>query len=53
VLVHLLEGVLETGSLRLEPGDTLRADGPAGGRVAAAAREESLAVVATVSAPHP
>jgi environmental stress-induced protein Ves len=53
VLVHLLEGVLETGSIRLEPGDTLRADGRAGGRVVAAARGKSLAVVATISAPHP
>jgi environmental stress-induced protein Ves len=51
-LLHVLEGVLEAGSIRLEPGDTLRADGAAGEAVVAAAREESLAVVATISAPH-
>jgi uncharacterized protein len=49
VLLHLLEGALDAGGLRLQAGDTLRADGAQGEAIAVAAAADAVAVVATVS----
>lgn len=52
VLLHLVRGSLEAGGMALGPGDTLRADGVGDERLTVAAREESVAVLATI-APEP
>jgi hypothetical protein len=53
VLLHLVEGALEAGGLPLAPGDTLRADGGDGERLAVAAGAASSVVVATVGPTAP
>jgi environmental stress-induced protein Ves len=53
VLLHLVEGSLDAGGLPLAPGDTLRADGGDGERLAVVAGAESRVVVATVTPSGP
>jgi environmental stress-induced protein Ves len=48
VFVHVVEGALEVGGVRLAPGDTLRAEGEEGEALALAAAEGSVAVVGTI-----
>lgn len=48
LLLHLLEGAVEAGGIRLAAGDTLRADEAGGTRVALAAAEDAVAVLATI-----
>ncbi len=48
VVVHVVEGAVEVGGVRLAPGDTLRAEGEEGEVLALAAVEGSVAVVGTI-----
>jgi environmental stress-induced protein Ves len=48
VVVHVVEGAVEVGGVRLAPGDTLRAEGAGGEVLALAAVEGSVAVVGTI-----
>ena len=48
VFVHVVEGAVDSGGVRLGPGDTLRAGGDEGEVLAVAAVEGSVAVVGTV-----
>jgi environmental stress-induced protein Ves len=48
VVVHVVEGALEGGGMRLAPGDTLRAEGVEGELLTVSAVEGSVAVVGTI-----